>query len=175
MQQPSQKTASLLSTSLVSLSPANLILAAPGSDKTAVQYLQGLAALAKDAAEDHACGSVLAGQGSEADDFGDIAFWLGTGKYDQDNANRVMDALGLDASQIRPVPLTHAGLPTAAFNPQIEGGEFIEELKRLGEKYCIRASIPGEATVVFVLVGQYGNVGWGGLIGAGIWSDCLSD
>jgi hypothetical protein len=70
------------------------------------------------------------------------------------------------------VPLTETGLP-ATF--KFSGGDgLVEALDKLEKKYCIRVSLPAEATVVFVLVGEYGE-GWGGLAGAGVWSDGLCD
>lgn len=43
----------------------------------AQNYLQKLTKLANGAANSVACGSILAGRTSEADDFGDVAIWLG--------------------------------------------------------------------------------------------------
>lgn len=63
------------------------------------------------------------------------------------------------------------GLP-ATF--KFSGGPLVDALNQLDSKYCVRVSIPAESTVVFVLVGRY-NDGWGGLVGAGVWSDGLSD
>lgn len=58
-------------------------------------YLRDLTISANKAAESLACGSILAGQSSEADEFGDIAIWLGAGKYGEGNEVEVLEALDL--------------------------------------------------------------------------------
>ena len=74
--------------------------------------------------------------------------------------------------QMHFVPLTETGLPaTFKFSG---GGALVAALDKLDKKYCVRVSVAAEATVVFVLVGRY-REGWGGLVGAGVWSDGLSD
>ena len=66
------------------------------------------------------------------------------------------------------VPLTETGLP-ATF--KFSGGDrLVAALAKLDKKYCVRVSVPGDATVVFVLVGEQQEE-WGGLVGAGVWSD----
>ena len=55
-----------------------------------------LTLLANVAAGSLACGSILAGQGSEADEFGDVGFWLGPGSYGTGHELAVLHALGLE-------------------------------------------------------------------------------
>lgn len=63
-------------------------------DSLHVDYLYKLASSAQAAAEVVACSSILAGQSSEGDDMGDMAFWLGAGNF-HENPNRIFDRLGL--------------------------------------------------------------------------------
>lgn len=45
------------------------------------------------------CGSILAGEGSESDDYGDVGVWLGQGEFkkgsEKESAEQVLKALGL--------------------------------------------------------------------------------
>ncbi|KAF9456628.1 hypothetical protein BDZ94DRAFT_1138199, partial [Collybia nuda] len=77
--------------------PARLLLIPPAQslphDK--IQgYLYELVRAAQVAAEAQACSSILAGIGSESDDTGDAAFWLGEGQF-EGQAEEVVRALGL--------------------------------------------------------------------------------
>ncbi|KAJ8497157.1 hypothetical protein ONZ51_g694 [Trametes cubensis] len=47
------------------------------------------------AAASLACGSILAGHASEADEYGDIAFWLGEGEYDKGHELEILQSLAL--------------------------------------------------------------------------------
>jgi hypothetical protein len=58
-------------------------------------YLRDLASIANSTANENACGSVLAGQGSDTDEFGDICFWLGSGPYGEGHEANVLRALNL--------------------------------------------------------------------------------
>jgi hypothetical protein len=62
-------------------------------------YLRDLASAANStsAANEDACGSVLAGQTSEADEYGDICVWLRTGPYSEGHVN-ILRALNLSDS-----------------------------------------------------------------------------
>ena len=55
-----------------------------------------MALAAHDKALSQACSSLLAGQGSESDDTGDVAFWLGEGDFSK--AENVLGALGLSGN-----------------------------------------------------------------------------
>ena len=71
----------------------------PDNDKSARLEATGrapaLTLLANEAAASIACGSVLAGQTSESDEFGDAGFWLGPGSYGQGDELEILRALGL--------------------------------------------------------------------------------
>lgn len=74
-------------------------------------YLRDLATAANNTANENACGSVLAGQGSEADEFGDICVWLGIGSYSEGHEVNILRALNL-ADSIR---RARYRLPTSPF------------------------------------------------------------
>jgi hypothetical protein len=76
---------------------ASLISAPPPEVRV---YLRDLATAANNTANENACGSVLAGQGSEADEFGDICVWLGIGSYSEGHEVNILSALNL-ADSIR--------------------------------------------------------------------------
>lgn len=65
----------------------------PDLESQSVNYALPLTQRATAAATSVACGSVLAGQTSESDDFGDIGFWLGPGPYGRGNEHEVLEAL----------------------------------------------------------------------------------
>ncbi|KAG6908386.1 hypothetical protein DXG01_004815 [Tephrocybe rancida] len=77
--------------------PTSLILFPPSSPPPPTdpiqQYLLRLVRAAQADATDIACSSILAGQGSESDDTGDIAVWLGDGNFATPDG--VLEALGL--------------------------------------------------------------------------------
>lgn len=78
--------------------PARLLLLPPAQilpDEEVQEYLYDLAHTAQVAAEAQACSSILAGAGSESDDTGDAAFWLGEGQF-EGRAEEVVRALGLE-------------------------------------------------------------------------------
>lgn len=76
-------------------------------------YLRDLASAASSTAEENACGSVLAGQTSEGDEFGDICLWLGTGVYGEGHEADILHALNLSDStrqaRYRPALLSFPG------------------------------------------------------------------
>lgn len=52
------------------------------------------------------------------------------------------------------------------------GEKFSTHVADLQERYCFRVNAPATGgVVVFVLVGRVLGRGWGGLVGAGTWSD----
>jgi hypothetical protein len=71
---------------------ASLIPAPPPEVRV---YLRDLASAANSTANENACGSVLAGQGSEADEFGDICVWLGIGPYSEGHEVNILRVLNL--------------------------------------------------------------------------------
>lgn len=60
-------------------------------------YLAKLVRAAQQTAESHYCGSFVAGQISESDEFADIGVWLGKGSYQRNHEKEVLDKLGLIA------------------------------------------------------------------------------
>ncbi|KAG2031285.1 hypothetical protein BDR03DRAFT_972852 [Suillus americanus] len=60
-------------------------------------YLEKLVRAAQQAAESHYCGSFVAGQTSESDEFADIGVWLGEGNYRRNHEKDILDKLGLIA------------------------------------------------------------------------------
>lgn len=82
-----------LSQYLLLLPPSAQAIKPPGSD--ILQYLYDLALQANKAAESLSCSSILAGQGNESDDTGDVALWLGSGHYGPGQEQAVLRTLGL--------------------------------------------------------------------------------
>lgn len=92
--------------------PERLMLV-PDADKLAQLEAGGrvpaLTHLANAAAASIASGSVLAGQTSESDEFGDVGFWLGAGSHGPGNEQETLRALGLagrTSQQVSPSILT---------------------------------------------------------------------
>lgn len=77
---------------------ASLISAPPPEVRV---FLRDLASAANSTANENACGSVLAGQASEADEFGDICVWLGIGPYSEGHEANILRALNLSDSTRR--------------------------------------------------------------------------
>lgn len=78
--------------------PSCLALLAPGIGVPPVfiqNYLYDLVIAGEAAAVSVSCSSILAGQGSESDDTGDIAVWLGKGQFGPGHAANVLERLGL--------------------------------------------------------------------------------
>lgn len=94
-----QNNLSSNSTSPPSFDSSNLLLirkgASPPQDKVRGQ-IKALAEAAEKAATSLACSSILAGQGSEGDDDGDVGIWLGQGDYGEGYESEVLEALGLE-------------------------------------------------------------------------------
>lgn len=80
--------------------PSAHALVARGSTPPAetVQYLSGLSSIAHETATSLLCGSILGGQGSESDEFGDYSFFVGNldiAPSTEGGAQKVVGALGL--------------------------------------------------------------------------------
>ncbi|KAG2121391.1 hypothetical protein BD769DRAFT_1479214 [Suillus cothurnatus] len=60
-------------------------------------YLEKLVRAAQQTAESHYCGSFVAGQTSESDEFADVGVWLGRGNYQRNHEKEILDKLGLIA------------------------------------------------------------------------------
>ena len=80
-------------------------------------YLRDLASTANSTANENSCGSVLAGQGSDTDEFGDICFWLGSGPYGEGHEANVLRALNLYDSTRRARPPHFTSLLNADLRP----------------------------------------------------------
>src|ERR1700734_2331831 len=93
-----QSTLSSDSSAAPSFDSSNLILirngaSAPPDDIKCL--IKTLVEAAQAAASSLACSSILAGQGSESDDDGDVGLWLGKGDYGEGHEREVLEALGL--------------------------------------------------------------------------------
>ncbi|KAH9485297.1 hypothetical protein JR316_0002205 [Psilocybe cubensis] len=108
-----------------------------------------LALKAHSLALEHTCSSILAGQGSESDDAGDVGFHLGEGDYSK--AENVLKALSLPVTQ------------TTTMNRPDGWTETLQN------EYYFRIAGPN-SRYIFFLVGQTDTGGWGGLVGAGVWT-----
>lgn len=75
-----------------------LLIAATRPSASTASYLYRLAKAAQDSAYARACSSLLAGEGSESDDTGDVAFWLGEGDYGA--PDKVLRALGVSGNEV---------------------------------------------------------------------------
>ncbi|KAI0001289.1 hypothetical protein BJV74DRAFT_759840, partial [Russula compacta] len=171
---------------------ASLISAPPPEVRV---YLRDLASAANNTANENACGSVLAGQGSEADEFGDICVWLGIGSYSEGHEANVLRALNLSDSTRRARYWPHFALfPGAHLFWQITSGQLQSStslpptfkilnsneftklsvlLAKLHSKFYFSVnSSPGtDGAVIHFLVGRLAEgvlSGWVALVGIGI-------
>ncbi|KAI9511141.1 hypothetical protein F5148DRAFT_1009858 [Russula earlei] len=158
-------------------------------------YLRDLASAANSTANENACGSVLAGQGSEADEFGDICVWLGIGPYSEGHEANILRALNL-ADPTRRARYRPSFAPFLAAHPfwqitlgqlqsstslpptfkVLNSNEFIKFsvlLSKLHNKFYFHVSCGSgaDATVAHFLVGRLAEgilSGWVALVGIGI-------
>jgi hypothetical protein len=171
---------------------ASLISAPPPEVRV---YLRDLASAANSTANENACGSILAGQTSEADEFGDICVWLGTGPYSEGHEVNILRSLNLSDSirraRYRPhfVPFRGAHLfwqitsgqlnsPTSLPSTfkVLNSNEFTKLsvlLAKLQSKFYFRADsgTTADGSVVHFLVGRLAEgvlSGWVALVGIGI-------
>ncbi|KAG6857269.1 hypothetical protein H0H87_007102 [Tephrocybe sp. NHM501043] len=142
---------------------ATLILSPPSRPTPppdTVHYLTRLARAAHADALAMSCSSLLAGQGSESDDTGDVALWLGSGDFA--SPDLVLAVLGLldwaAAREVKPFPPPNG--------PQIDAllGQLHDVLS-----FRVSPAMTG-GMVMFFLVGRLSSGGWGGLAGIGTWS-----
>ncbi|OCH92474.1 hypothetical protein OBBRIDRAFT_726697 [Obba rivulosa] len=141
-------------------------------------WLRGLTLAANEAAKALAWGSVLVGQASQDNEYGDISIWLGSGDYGKDHEKQILDAMGLSENlgeaEVTPVavsPTTH--LPEhVEFPPkQPEMEVLIGLLSELDEIHAFRVVDligKGGLTVHFLvghLKGEGHTPGWAGLVG----------
>jgi len=149
--------------------------------------IKALVEAAEKAAMSLACSSILVGQGSESDDYGDAGLWLGKGEYGEGHENEVLKALDLQSwiqeEQIVPVELQPpeslpSTLPARLDLKSHAVGAAMEEFTKLSssfqQQYCFRVRKAGPMSggdVAFFLLGQLDDHGWGGLVGVGVWAD----
>ncbi|KAJ6495568.1 hypothetical protein C8R47DRAFT_1194472 [Mycena vitilis] len=145
----------------------------PPPNDQLVEELESLARTAESAATSVLCSSILAGNGSEGDDFGDAAIWLGKGAFGKGHEQAVLKSLGLEGrisggDEISPVDLD-AKTHIPAGNKCQETAELKALSKKLDEWQDLHCfSLKGSGSeVIYSLVGTKGN-GWGGLVGVGI-------
>jgi len=153
---------------------ASLISAPPPEVRV---YLRDLVSAANSTANENACGSVLAGQASEADEFGDICVWLGIGSYSEGHEANILRSLNLADSTRR---ITSGQLQSSTSLPPtfkvLHSNEFTKLsvlLAKLNNKFYFRVN-PGpgaDGTVIHFLVGRLAEgilSGWVALVGIGI-------
>ncbi|KAH9083898.1 hypothetical protein EDB83DRAFT_2212872 [Lactarius deliciosus] len=126
-------------------------------------YLRDLASTTNSTANENSCGSVLVGQGSDTDEFGDICFWLGNGPYGEGREANVLRALNLYDSTSRA-----RRWPYSASSPSLS-----VLLAKLRDKFyfCVNSGPRANGTTMHFLVGRLaeGNLsGWVGLVGIGL-------
>ncbi|EJF57735.1 hypothetical protein DICSQDRAFT_182982 [Dichomitus squalens LYAD-421 SS1] len=150
-------------------------------------FLKQLTVAANAAAASGFCGSILAGHTSEADDYGDVAFYLGPGDYGPGHEQDVLRSLGIENFQdlmsndvaskkaTQPVELSSTdGLPTTGnIAADASSGDTVKRLrdilKQLSDRYAF--CVPGPGVLVFYfLVGRSGASEWIGLAGIGVHS-----
>ncbi|KAL7281187.1 hypothetical protein ACG7TL_004495 [Trametes sanguinea] len=142
-------------------------------------YLKELTKSVNAAAASLACGSILAGHSSEADEFGDIAFWLGPGEYSQGHERDVLTRLDLghliqQGAEPQKVEISQrTGLPTTVHGPPTPSSD-VSRLRELLQRLsgCRIFCVHGDLSV-YVLLGRYeseGQSSWAGLLGLGVES-----
>ncbi|KAI0321092.1 hypothetical protein OF83DRAFT_1280692 [Amylostereum chailletii] len=143
-------------------------------------FIRDLASAANKVANANACGSLLAGQGSESDDFGDVGVWLGEGELGRGHEEDALKALGLQSwagsGKICVDELQRETCLPLTFKPSSSTAEvqtLTELLSRLQDKVYFYVE-RGSGEVAHFLLGKLsvGTVsGWAGLAGIGITSD----
>ncbi|KAI0633623.1 hypothetical protein C8Q77DRAFT_1115963 [Trametes polyzona] len=141
-------------------------------------YLKQLARVANNAAASLACGSILAGHTSEADEYGDVAVWLGPGDFGPGHERDALAALGLADKiprdgRIREVQISpETGLPATVRLPSETTGSVIQLRELLGHLRQARVfTVDGSPMVLYLLLGRYSSEeqsGVAGLLGLGI-------
>ncbi|KZW02031.1 hypothetical protein EXIGLDRAFT_736757 [Exidia glandulosa HHB12029] len=184
---PTYKTLSLLAPdSGLCFAPAHLYLVPAHTDapvpQKAQEALQTLTISAQKAAAASLQGSVLAGGGSETDEYGDVAFWLDhqSSKDAFAGSNRaeaVLEALGLKRWLEAGAKIVSESQLAPGLDANLAPSPALEELKKvlgaLEEPFAFRVQggPRGGSTVLFLLVGRFSGGGWAGLLGIGVWSD----
>ncbi|KAI0268798.1 hypothetical protein BC834DRAFT_821210 [Gloeopeniophorella convolvens] len=140
-------------------------------------YIKDLASAANNTANENACGSILAGQGSESDEYGDVGVWLGDGSYSEGNETNILRALNLYESGQEPTPgqLEPSTSLPSTFKPsssdELDKLSFL--LAKLHDKFyfTVKAGLNGGGSVLHFLIGRLDEgimSGWVGLVGIDI-------
>ncbi|KAL1748592.1 hypothetical protein HDZ31DRAFT_29305 [Schizophyllum fasciatum] len=147
-------------------------------DETVQNYLYSLAKHAEAAAVSQSCSSILAGLGSESDDFGDVAVWLGQGEYGRGHEADALKRLGFEKwathGQISVLPPSSVLASYSQSTPEL--AKLAEQIAWLTDAHFFRLQVPGMSggVVVFFYLGRFAvhgkPAGWGGLVGMGTWS-----
>lgn len=159
--------------------PPRTVASSSLPDETVQNNLYSLARLAEAAAVSQSCSSILAGLGSESDDFGDVAVWLGEGQFGRGHEVDALKRLGFEKwathGQISVLP--PSSLLASFKQPTPELARLAEHVAWLTGAHFFRVQVPGMSggVVVFFYLGQlalHGKPsGWGGLVGMGTWSN----
>ncbi|QRW00241.1 hypothetical protein RhiJN_28259 [Ceratobasidium sp. AG-Ba] len=116
-------------------------------------------------AERQFCGSILAGQGSESDEFADVGFWCG--EIDEsNNETSILSSLSLGSwvEKGNIIRLDNAPLST------LRTSEIWDLFEGLGGLVEFRVERPDSGGRVMHVVAGKGVDGWCGMIGIGVWS-----
>lgn len=156
-----------------------------------ISRIRALVLAAHDAANSHACSSVLAGQGSESDEYGDIGLCLGVVQgidnegSEKGKAAAVFRSIGLGGilesqpSQILPITLSpDLKLPSTfkCTTSDASVARFTEAFQALGLSeefaFSLDCSEGAGGVVVHILIGrtQDHDPRWLGLLGVGTWT-----
>ncbi|KAI8969579.1 hypothetical protein BD414DRAFT_541044 [Trametes punicea] len=143
------------------------------------EYLKQLTQSANATATSLACGSILAGHASEADEFGDVAFWLGHGDYGSGHELDLLKSLNLESAvpadcriqELDVSPMT--GLPATVNVSSSTDADLLQLRELLHRLSTVRVfCLHGEYSL-YILLGHYdaeGHSGWAGLLGLGVQS-----
>ncbi|KAJ1310345.1 hypothetical protein OPQ81_007084 [Rhizoctonia solani] len=111
-------------------------------------------------------GSLVAGPGSESDEFADVGFWCGD--IDENNKEvSMLQSLSLDSWAQKGTITRLDGAPLKT----LRKSDVWELCERLGELTEFRVERPDAGGRVMHVMAGKGLEGWCGLIGVGIWSD----
>lgn len=94
LQRLSNKRCQFAALRLLFLPPLDQNVSLPS--KPLQDYFYELAYSAEAAAVTLACSSILAGQGSESDDFGDVSVWFGEGDFGKGREELILSKLGME-------------------------------------------------------------------------------
>lgn len=186
-QAPSLSTSNA-STSLI-FDPNDLFISAPNTTPPSAEsrhILRELTLAAPPAANSLGCGSLLLGQSSESDEYGDVAFWLGDGPggkdyYGPGNVESIVSSLQLSSDEepqpisLKPPTYLPETLKFPAINEKLQ--RVVDLLSEFEDRYAFAVRKPqrdgggASDTVLAIYIGKLRGEGWAGLIGAGLWME----